>query len=186
MESRKSELFFSIPACEFIEDESKFVSDYSDADDALKSLQRKYQKYTSMHTQLQQSRLHLQTRLPELRRTLEMIDRLVASPTMTTHFEVTSGMYAKAQISEKATGVYLWLGANVMIEYSFDEAKQLMNKNVSTAEISLQALQGDADFVKEQMTVCEVNMARIVNYGVMLRKKQQQQTQSQTAGPSST
>lgn len=57
-----------------------------------------------------------------------------------------------------------------MLEYPIDEAKTLLTKNLQTAEKNLKNLAQDLDFVKDQITTTEVNIARIYNWSVLQRK----------------
>ena len=52
--------------------------------------------------------------------------------------------------------VCLWLGANVMLEYSLDDAESLLKKNLESAEKNLQQIAFDLDFLRDQMTITEV------------------------------
>lgn len=75
---------------------------------------------------------------------------------LTTHFELSDSLYAEACIRQpRAVGI--WLGANVMVEYSFEEAIELLQKNLATAQKSLKEVEEDLDFLKEQITVVEVS-----------------------------
>ena len=65
--------------------------------------------------------------------------------------------------------VCLWLGANVMLEYSLDEAEKLLKKNLESAESSIQQIAFDLDFLRDQMTITEVTMARLYNWDVKKR-----------------
>ena len=40
---------------------------------------------------------------------------------------------SKANISKNINKVNLWLGANTMVEFTFDEAKKLLGKNLENA-----------------------------------------------------
>ena len=64
------------------------------------------------------------------------------------------------------------LQANVMLEYSLVEARALLLKNIVGAERQVADLSTELDFVKTQLTTIEVNMARLHNYGVQLKKNQ--------------
>lgn len=44
--------------------------------------------------------------------------------------------------------VCLWLGANVMLEYSLDEAEELLRGNQSTAQSTLKKVDEDLDFLR--------------------------------------
>ena len=57
-----------------------------------------------------------------------------------------------------------------MLEYSLDEAIEVLNSNLSTAKDTIKIYQKSLEFIREQITILEVNTARIHNYGVMIRK----------------
>ena len=46
-------------------------------------------------------------------------------------------IYSKATISKDIDRVNLWLGANTMVEFTFDEAKKLLGKNLENAQNNL-------------------------------------------------
>lgn len=51
--------------------------------------------------------------------TVDLLQAMVAD------FEVSEGIYSRARV-EDADSVCLWLGANVMLEYSFEEVLRVM------------------------------------------------------------
>lgn len=65
----------------------------------------------------------------------------------------------------------LCLGANVMVEYSLDEAKTLLNKNLELGTKNLERFESDNDFVNDQIVTTEVNMARIHNWSIENKQK---------------
>lgn len=75
---------------------------------------------------------------------------------MNIDFMVSNNLWAKADVPIGET-VCLWLGADIMCEYSFDEAKALLAKNLSNAKITLGNNENDLDYLKDQITVCEVS-----------------------------
>ena len=60
-----------------------------------------------------------------------------------------------------------------MLEYSLDEAKELLVKNFSSAQKSLEQVNEDLDFCKDQVTTIEVAMARVYNWEVQEKKKKE-------------
>ena len=58
-----------------------------------------------------------------------------------------------------------------MLEYSIDEAERLLKKNQETASTNLKQVEADMDFLREQITTMEVNMARVYNWDVQKRKE---------------
>ena len=95
-------------------------------------------------------------------------------------------MYADAVIPP-TDKVCLWLGANVMLEYTLDgefsllsyhfspmifpDAQELLTKNCESAEKSLKQIAFDLDYLRDQMTITEVTMARLYNWDVKRRKE---------------
>lgn len=84
-------------------------------------------------------------------------------------FELSDNIYAKATV-EDPPYVCLWLGANVMVEYSFEEAMDLLAANLKNAEESLEVLKKDIEYIKDNVTVTEVGIARVFNYDVKRRR----------------
>jgi prefoldin subunit 5 len=74
--------------------------------------------------------------------------------------------------------VCLWLGANVMLEYSLDDAEELLKKNKSSAEKNVKEIAFDLDFLRDQMTITEVTMARLYNWDVKKRKEKKEAGQA--------
>lgn len=82
---------------------------------------------------------------------------------MSTNFLLSDNIWAKAKITNDSGKVGLWLGANVMVEYTYEEAVKLLGKNLMNAEAKIKETEDDIDFLKDQITTVEVNLARIYN-----------------------
>ncbi|KAG9478489.1 hypothetical protein GDO78_013501, partial [Eleutherodactylus coqui] len=89
---------------------------------------------------------------------------------METRFLLADNLYCKASVPP-TNKVCLWLGANVMLEYDIDDAQALLEKNLSTATRNLDSAEEDLDFLRDQFTTTEVNMARVYNWDVKRRNK---------------
>ena len=50
---------------------------------------------------------------------------------------MTDTIFGRAKVKKNVEKVCLWLGANVMVEYSFDEARALLSKNLENASANL-------------------------------------------------
>lgn len=57
-----------------------------------------------------------------------------------------------------------------MLEYPLDEAKALLSKNLQSAKNNVASLSTDLEFLRDQITTTEVNMARVYNWDVQRRK----------------
>lgn len=66
-----------------------------------------------------------------------------------------------------------------MLEYPIDEALTLLTKNLETAKRNLKQVDLDLDFLKDQLTTTEVNIARVYNWDVRRRQSANAQTNGQ-------
>ena len=122
------------------------------------------------------SRQNLKVKLPDIKKTLEMVCMLKSKyeseeKEMSTNFLLSDNIWAKAKVPNTSGKVGLWLGANLMVEYTYDEAIKLLNKNLNNAEQKIKETEEDLDFLKDQITTTEVNLARIYNQGVVNANK---------------
>lgn len=53
-----------------------------------------------------------------------------------------------------------------MVEYTFDEAILLLEKNLQNALGNLKSYEEDINYLKDQVTTCEVNISRVYNVHV--------------------
>ncbi|KAJ0006217.1 hypothetical protein NQD34_013490 [Periophthalmus magnuspinnatus] len=166
-----------IPEAVFVEDVDTYMKQPGNetADIALRKMEEQYQKYKYMELNLSQKKLRLKNQIPQMTQTLEILRHMQkkkeTTEPMETRFVLAHNLYCKASVppTEK---VCLWLGANVMLEYDIDEAQALLEKNLSTASRSLDTVEEDLDFLRDQFTTTEVNMARVYNWDVKRRQKE--------------
>ncbi|KAH0540880.1 prefoldin subunit 3 [Cotesia glomerata] len=168
--------FAGIPEAAFVEDVDAYMAlpeNNGQVDKALKRLDESHSKYKFMEFNLSSKRRRLRSQIPELERALEMIKKLQAeknsSQNLETQFLLSEQVFAKA-IVPPTDKVCLWLGANVMLEYTLDDAQELMVKNIETAKTKLVQVEHDLDFIRDQFTTTEVNMARVYNWDVKKRQ----------------
>ncbi|EFJ13649.1 hypothetical protein SELMODRAFT_234719 [Selaginella moellendorffii] len=169
-----------IPAAPFVEDVQVFLEKTaSDASSALVSLQDRLQQYKVAEMKLLAQRRDLQAKIPDIKKCLDIVEALLSKKSsgeepMTVDFELAEGIYSQARVDD-GDSVCLWLGANVMLEYSYDEALLLLKKNLENANSSLEAIIEDLKFIRDQVTVTEVTIARVYNWDVHNRRKSKQQ-----------
>jgi prefoldin subunit 5 len=119
----------------------------------------------------------VKSKIPDIEKALDVVEYLEkkkngeTSESMKVDFMVSNNLWAKADVPV-SDRVCIWLGAEVMCEYSLDEARALLIKNLENANTTLKNNEKDLDFIKDQITVCEVNMARIYNDSVRKQKVQ--------------
>ncbi len=78
------------------------------------------------------------------------------------NFELSDGLYVRASIPPTST-VCLWLGANVMVEYSFDEAVELLTKNLDAATNNLKSTEEEIAYLRDQINTTDVNLSQVYN-----------------------
>ena len=113
-----------------------------------------YGKYKTMENNLHRARINLRTKLPDIKKTLEMVAMLKSkaisdNKEINTNFLLSDNIWAKAKIPNNTGKVGLWLGANVMVEYTHDEAIVLLGKNLHNAESKILETSTDIDFLKD-------------------------------------
>lgn len=165
-----------IPQAVFVKDVDNFMqqAENDSADTVIRRLDDLNSKYRFMEMNLLQKKKRLQGKLPDIQICLDMIEQLRKYKTkdanMETNFLLSHNLYGKASIPP-TDKVCLWLGANVMLEYTLDEADELLHGNQNTAQTTLLKVDEDLDFLRDQITITEVNMARLHNWAV--KNKQQ-------------
>ncbi|PIL26141.1 hypothetical protein GSI_11896 [Ganoderma sinense ZZ0214-1] len=147
-----------------------------------------------MDHNLTQRRRGLEEKIPDIKKTLAMVEFLQdrreggsatkdeddlddeleegedAGKPLTTTFELNDTLYAEAELEDTDT-VYLWLGANVMLAYKIPAAVTLLRSKLDAAQSSLASVIEDLEFLREQITVMEVNIARVYNWDVKRRRE---------------
>ena len=84
------------------------------------------------------ARQNLKVKLPDIKKTLEMVAILKSrhesdNQAVETNFLVSDNIWAKTTLPNDTGKVGLWLGANVMVEYSHDDALKLLSRNLESA-----------------------------------------------------
>lgn len=176
-----------IPAVKFIEDvEAHLVALYCKGgtiDDLTDEkvaecvgvMQELYSKYKFMEQHLVKNKVNYRNKLPELKKSISMIEHLQAKAAeeddepLVSHFNLSDNVYTQANIDVNGK-VCLWLGANVMLEYTYEEALEVLNKNLSGAQEKLNNCSEDSQFLRDCIITSEVNIARVFNYDVRRRR----------------
>ena len=163
--------------CRAQEDVGGFLGDEQSANTVIQEWQERYQKYKLMEAHLNRRRQDIKKKIPDITGTRELVEHIIKkrdeSEAVETNFQLSDTVYANAVIKEP-TNVCLWLGANVMVEYPIDDAFQLLTENRDNAHVNLKSVDEDIQFLRDQITTTEVNIARIFNYDVMQRRKKKE------------
>jgi prefoldin subunit 5 len=140
----------------------------------MNELNNMYGKYKFMETSLLSQKKSIMTKIKDIHKALSGITYLVEhrdDDNIDLHFELSNAVHAQASVQPQDS-VFLWLGANVMLEYTYDDANTLLNKNLVTAKDQLVTLTEDLTFLKEQITISEVNITRVHNIKVAIEKQE--------------
>ncbi|XP_076952118.1 prefoldin subunit 3-like [Bidens hawaiensis] len=165
-----------IPAGCFVKDVKAYLNELGlDVNSTLAFLQQRLEQYKVVEMKLLAQQRDLQAKIPDIHNCLDVLSTLQAKDkdeALLTDFEVSEGIYARARI-ENANSVCLWLGANVMLEYSCDEATTLLQNNLENAKASLQVLVTDLHFLRDQVNITQVTIARVYNWDVHQKRVKQ-------------
>ncbi|XP_004295060.1 PREDICTED: probable prefoldin subunit 3-like isoform 2 [Fragaria vesca subsp. vesca] len=154
-----------IPGAQFVEDVQTYLTQTGfDCNSALAFLQERLQQYKMVEMKLQAQQRELLAKIPDIEKCLDVVATLQAKK--------GTGIYSRASI-EDTDSVCLWLGANVMLEYSCEEATALLRKNLDNAKASLEVLLADLQFLRDQVTITQVTIARVYNWDVHQRRLRQ-------------
>jgi prefoldin subunit 5 len=167
-----------IPRVPFVEEVGEFIKTKGlTAETIIRQFQEQYSKCKLMEHKLSQNRSQLAGKIPEILKTMETVQFLKKKLEETqegfvTHYGLTESVFVEADVEPQNT-VHLWLGANVMVEYTFDEALTLLEKNLAAAKLNLDNTNEDLAWLRDQSTILEVSTARVYNYDVTTRREQQ-------------
>ena len=171
-----------IPEVVFIDDIGEFQSTLHGAsvEVIIGAFSELHKKYKFMEESRTQQKASLKQKLPEIEKTLELVKYLMTKnlegASISTRYCLSDNVYARAE-ALCDDRVCLWLGANVMVEYNYEEALTLLSSNLETAQRRVDEVEGDLRFLRTQIITTEVNMARLFNSDVFKRRKEKQQQQ---------
>lgn len=170
-----------IPKAKFIDDVDAFSSSFQPAASAelligaYSDLMNKYRNYEA---QLQQRQLRLKEKVPELEKSLSLLRTLIEkqqdpdTTTGITRYSLADNIFAQAELDYKNNNaVNLWLGANVMLEFTYQEALDFLSQNQERAKKELDDTVSDLAFVRDQIVTSEVTMSRVFNWDVRKKRK---------------
>ncbi|KAI3839376.1 hypothetical protein MKX03_032658 [Papaver bracteatum] len=89
---------------------------------------------------------------------------------MLSDFKVPEGINSRLRIESDST--CLWLRADVVLEYTSEEASALLQENLDNANTSIEVLIADLQFLRDQVTIIQVTVTRVYNWVHWRRMKQ--------------
>ena len=136
-----------IPTVAFFEDVESFLTERrAPIDAALQSLQTMHGKLKLMEAALIEQKKRCKSQLPDLESSLAAVRMLISkrdaaaeagadgdAAAFTTFFNLSEQVYAPARIVPEGR-CCVWLGANVMVEYSYAEAEAMLSTMLEAAQ----------------------------------------------------
>ncbi|KAL0388902.1 UNVERIFIED_CONTAM: putative prefoldin subunit [Sesamum radiatum] len=149
-----------IPAAAFVEDVQSYLSQLNlDVNSALAFLQERLQQYRVVEIKLLAQQRDLQAKVPDIEKCLEVVATLHAKKgtgeAIIADFEVSEGIYSRARVEDMGS------------------ATTLLQKNLENAKASLEVLVADLQFLRDQVTITQVTIARVYNWDVHQRRHRQ-------------
>lgn len=156
--------------------------DGATAEAVIKILQELLRKLKYYEVHLSQRKASIHSKLPETKQSLDLLAVLISKrdqeKVMEVDYCLSDNVYSSCEISSENDKVGLWLGANVMVEYGYEEAVAMLTKNYENGEKRLKSLDAELGFVKEQITTTEVTMARVYNHDIKQRREQKEKEEA--------
>lgn len=162
-----------IPVVKFIEDISAFADMFTpeaSAELLIGAFSDLFSKFKACEQNLSQKRLTFQEKIPEIDKSLVLVKHLKKKKeegkSVVTRYTLADTIYTKAELDCDAGIVNLWLGANVMLEYTHDEAIELLSSKLESAKKEYDETTKDLAFTRNQIITAEVNISRIYNWDI--------------------
>lgn len=170
-----------IPLVKFIDDVDAFANSFtppSSAELLIGAYSELHSKFKTFETSLTQKKQNYDLKIPDIEKSLALVKNLQskqeAGESVKTRYNLADNVYGKAEVDTSVGIVNLWLGANVMLEYTYQEAIDFLSQNLDSARKEFNIVKEDLAFVRDQIVTSEVSMTRIFNWDV--RKKRSEGT----------
>jgi len=168
-----------IPKVKFIEDIDAFSNEFdppASSELMIGAFSDLFGKMKGVESTLSQRAKLIQSKIPEIEKSLKLVTFLKAKEsasetTLTTRYNLADMLYSKASIDCASGIVNLWLGANVMLEYTYDEAIDLLSTKLTKANKDLEDTTEDLALIRNQIITSEVNISRIYNWDVKKKRE---------------
>jgi prefoldin subunit 5 len=145
------------------DDIGSFISDNrTSLENVLEALSTILSKYKLLENGLVENRKALRAKIPDISASLDVVKMLEekagSGEDFSAFFALADNVHAKASISPKGV-VCLWLGANVMLEYTYAEARALLETNLRNAEQKVEETGEELEILREQIITTEASLA---------------------------
>lgn len=113
-------------------------------------------------------------KIPEIEKSLALVKHLQShqddDEPLVTRYSLADAVFGKAELDQSCGTVHLWLGANVMLEYTYEEAVALLDSKLKLAKKELIEVTSDLGFTRNQIITAEVCISRVYNYDIRRKR----------------
>jgi len=166
-----------IPVVKFIDDLDVFANSFSppaSVELMIGAYSELHSKFKTFETSLTQKKQNYDLKIPDIEKSLALVRNLDSQKkdgkSVTTRYNLADNIYGKAEVDTSVGIVNLWLGANVMLEYTYQEAIDFLETNLNSARTEFKTVKEDLGFVRDQIVTSEVSMTRIFNWDVRRKR----------------
>ncbi|KAL7534456.1 hypothetical protein ACHAXR_005892 [Thalassiosira sp. AJA248-18] len=168
-----------IPATKFLDDIELFANSFkppASPELLIGAYSDLYSKFKAYEQQLEQKRATYEEKLPEIEKSITLVRHLkekkeAGESGVVTRYNLADTIYSKAEVDCSQGIVNLWLGANVMLEYTYDEALELLTSKQTVAKKDFKEVSEDLTFTRNQIITSEVNISRIYNWDIRRKRE---------------
>ncbi|KRZ09154.1 Prefoldin subunit 3 [Trichinella zimbabwensis] len=164
-----------IPVAEFIGDVEQFsIKSGLSHQEIIQQATLTLHRYKMIDRHVRQSVERLAEKIVDIKKSLQccllLEKKLATSESLVTHVTLADNLFSKVLIPP-SNRVCIWLGADVMVEFTVEEGIAFLKGELEIAEPRKDSLLQKLDFIREQMTTVEVNIAMVHNYMVLNRNE---------------
>ena len=129
-----------------------------------------------MEQSFEKSKGVYKSKLPVIEQTIDLIKTLQKKKEqdeeVISHYSLCDTLYSKAQVDTSESKICLWVGASTMVEYTYEEGLELLGHQLTQSHEKINELNEDLEHLRSNSIIVEVNMARLFNHNVKMKKLQ--------------
>lgn len=132
-----------------------------------------------MEQSFEKSKGVYKSKLPVIEQTIDLIKTLQKKKEedeeVVAHYSLCDTLYSTAQVDTSESKICLWVGASTMVEYTYEEGLELLSNQLTQSHEKINELNEDLEHLRSNSIIVEVNMARLFNHNVKMKKLQNAQ-----------
>mmetsp|Transcript_4067 Transcript_4067/g.6113 ORF Transcript_4067/g.6113 Transcript_4067/m.6113 type:complete len:216 (-) Transcript_4067:708-1355(-) len=168
-----------IPATKFVDDIELFAASFNppaSPELLIGAYSDLFSKFKAYEQQLASKCATYKEKLPEIEKSIKVVRNLkekkeAGESGVAARYNLADTIYSKAEVDCSQGIVNLWLGANVMLEYTYDEALELLTTKQGVAKKDYKEVTEDLTFTRNQIITSEVNISRIYNWDIRRKRE---------------